>query len=226
MSQQDLADRIGLDHHQTIGKIERGEQRLRLDQLPLFADALNIDLWQLLTDEPAPFGLPVRYVVAAALSNDAPAWNDPTVPHILTPPRLPAPEECFAAEIADDSADLIYPKGSFVIARCLEKLAGPLKLGAKVLVAQYGTDLENGDIFAVLVGFLDRTVIGETIVATRSHNIRTPKLITIQPRTATAGASERILQFEIERSPTIDYRPRANDPARILGVIERAVTVE
>jgi transcriptional regulator with XRE-family HTH domain len=50
LSQEQLADLVGL-HRTYVGSVERGERNVSIDNMERFAQALEIDLTELLTEE-------------------------------------------------------------------------------------------------------------------------------------------------------------------------------
>lgn len=53
MTQLELAEKIGVSQVQ-IGRLEKGERGLDIDDLPLFADALECEAWELLPKDMQP----------------------------------------------------------------------------------------------------------------------------------------------------------------------------
>lgn len=226
LTQQQLADAVG-EIFQTIGKLERGEQRLRFDQAEKLAPALNVEPWQFFAEPPAAAGVPMRYVVSAAFSERAARWDEPSHHSEPAPSNLADPEDCFAVEVGDDSVDRMYPEGSILFVRPIEQAGGRLTVGTKIVIAHFATDAETGDIFEVLAGRLDRSHSGDLMLVVQSGNRRAmPGAVWIRRATAEGGHADRFYSAPVDTEPTIDYRPEPGDHAEILGVIERAVTVE
>jgi transcriptional regulator with XRE-family HTH domain len=50
LSQEELADRAGL-HRTYVGSVERGERNISIDNIECLANALEIDIIELLTEE-------------------------------------------------------------------------------------------------------------------------------------------------------------------------------
>lgn len=163
---------------------------------------------------------------------------------LSVPASIDHPEQCFAATVVDDSADLMYPPGSILIARRLEFVARPLQLGMKVIAAAYrerpvAKDAraieaarlareDGADVVEVLAGILDRSAaVGDVTVAIRSRNRQMPATLLIQ-RAHFGGLGDRQMRFHVPPvgDPAIQYDPLPDDPGAILGRIVFAMTPE
>lgn len=136
LTQEGLGDLVGLDHR-TVGKIEKARQGMSVEQLQVFARALDVAPENLLVGGPAA-SLPLRYTVRAFEAEGGPAECARPFAYFPAPARLAEPEECFAVAVDDDSADRLYPAGSTLIVR---RLARPASLRA----GQAGDDDVDGD---------------------------------------------------------------------------------
>lgn len=227
ISAEKLALRLG-SGRSTIVKLERGEMRLTQHWMNRIANDLGIAPVDLLDDGDG-LTVPVVLCVASAFSDGCPGTFDLPTPQrrIQSPPKLENAAECFAAELADDSADRLYPEGSTLIVRTTAALAGEFAVGNKVLVRRFAGDHAGGDTTEVLVGILDRTYSGEIVVLMRTNNRELPSSVIVQhaPPLA-AGLSERFAEVTAEATADIDYKPRPDDPAVIEGIVVYAITPE
>ncbi|HEV2187529.1 MAG TPA: hypothetical protein VGR70_09990 [Stellaceae bacterium] len=171
--------------------------------------------------------VPLSMAVAAAESEGHPAHFDLPEPHErLRPGRLADPEDCFAAEILDDSADLDFARGAILFARERDHLRSPMRAGDKVLVRFYldPTAADGaGPTHEILYGILDQNIVGDLVLITRTRNRLVPRNALIQsaapgrPRFAERAPDPTLRNVEI------DYEQRPGDPAKILGVVVYAM---
>ena len=136
LSQQGVATAAGISVAY-YGALERGDKRINADTAERLAAPLHCVAGDLL---PGTHGLsvPLTIAVAAAESEGRPAAYDLPEPHErLQPGRLANSQDCFAAEIFDDSADVDFERGTILFVRSLTPLREPLSVGAKVLVRFY-----------------------------------------------------------------------------------------
>lgn len=223
---EELAERAHTTATQ-ISRLEQGKRSMSLKWIRVLARALEVP-----EEELSPIGtparvVPLRYVVASSFAEDAPRWNEPPDEAIHVPPTIRNHYECFAALVADDSADRLYPKGTILIVRGLAHIEPPLMIGAKVLVAHYATDLRTGDLFEVLAGLLDRSYAGDLAVALRTNNRQLPASVMVRPAPhAAGGMAERFAPAPAAAEPAVSYTPEPTDRAEILGVIIMAMTPE
>ena len=225
LTQEALGALTGLSQQQ-IGNLERDDRRMTFDYAQRLAPHLDAD--------PADLMPTMRSSVASVLAialdeaeNRPDSFDLPAPPQRLqAPSRLLHPEDCFAAEIFDHSADLLYPAGSTVIARRLDTLEEPLRPGTKIIVRRFIGSRAEAQTHEVLAGLLDRSVTGDLMLLTRSSNPRVPPSVLIQRgTTARRGLADRQATFRLQ-DDTIDYVPRPEDPGEILGRIEYAITPE
>jgi hypothetical protein len=123
--------------------------------------------------------IPVTCRIAAAFSKIAPDdyRMDPPQTRVPALPGLKSPEECFAAELLDDSADQLYPAGSVLVARPV----GPsIPLGSKILFRHFTGSGASRRTMEILVGLLERETSGDLTLAVRSNNGELPASVTIK----------------------------------------------
>lgn len=227
VSAQRLAEGLNA-HRNTIVKLERGEMKLTTEWMGRIAKALECAPSDLISNGDSA-SVPITVGIAAAGNAcrcEGPAYDKP---HELLPPPpgLKQAEDCFAARVEDDSASRLYPEGSTLIVRRVDRLDQPLRVGSKVLVAHYRTTRAENQMGEVIVGILDRTMTGEIVLLTRSDNRDIPSSIIIQqPAAQPYGVSDRFAVFSQATDPTIIYEPRAGDRAEILGRVVMAITPE
>lgn len=222
LTQKQLADMSGMDQSQ-IARLESGKSLLRMDKAAQLARPLEVAPTDLLPD--APISIAIRYNVRAHFSErDAPPECAAPQERLAAPPRLARPEQCFAAEIVDDSANRLYPRGSFLIVRPLEYLnGGPLKNGDRVLVAHYVGSPRDGNIGEVLVGELAQSLVGDLMVQLRSTNKAVPHALYLRQIAApslAAAVGDHPMAYQPEH---IVYAPQRDDPVIILGRVERVI---
>ncbi len=228
LTQSQLADRVGT-RQQQIAKLENAQRRLSDDWLGRLAQALDIAPSDLLPGS-IP-SIPVRYLVSSAFAESRPdqfvVRDDNDRVH---PPRgLDEPENCAAARILDDSADILYAPGSEVIYRPIVQIAVPLEIGTEILVRHYAATRRTAMPMEVLVGYLDANFAGDLVLVTRSSNRQVPASIVIQPFRGTAGLTDRSGEWraaQLGSRPTITYTANADDPGDIVGVIVAAMVVK
>lgn len=215
LSQADVAAILGVSQPQ-VGRIERGENALELFHAQRLALAWNLAPTDLFPGGPST--VPLRYRVAADGGALPAPWERVTAPR-----HTEAPEDCFAAEVTDDSADrLNYARGSTLFVRELAAIPGGLDRGDKVLVAVYVGTRDEGAIAAVLAGSLTTTALGDILVLTKSSNRAVPPAVVVH-EAAAAPRMELAERQAIYVGPGgVDYRPRPGDTSEILGRIETA----
>lgn len=165
--------------------------------------------------------VPLRLVIAAQTSEGRPDSLDLPEPWegLPTPKRLAEIDNCFAAEIADLSAELDFASGTVLY---LKPLAAPqsLAIGSKVVVRFLrGARNTSPPTNEALYGILDRAATGDLVLLTRSRDRRLPASLVIQrDPLSQRGISEQTLAM-IPRESEIDYQPRSTDEAEIVGVV-------
>ena len=172
----------------------------------------------------AGISIPVACRIAAAFSESTPADYEMNPPLARVPalPGLKEPQDCFAAELLDDSADRLYPPGSVLVAR---PAGGAIPLGTKFLFRHFTGSGPSRRTMEILVGVLEHESTGGLTLGLRSHNRELPANLTIQRAETTAGLGESRLEPESLENP-VDYAPFPNDPGEIIGVVVMAITSE
>jgi transcriptional regulator with XRE-family HTH domain len=229
LSQQAVAAAAGISGAY-YGALERGDKRINADTAERLAAPLRCAAGDLLGGAQG-VSVPLTVAVAAAESEGRPSSYDLPEPHErLQPRRLVDAENCFAAEIVDDSADLDFEPGTILVARRAappsDSVPGPLTAGAKVL-ARFFLDPPRDDGFAdrpratheILYGILDRNIVGDLVLITRTGNRLIPRHLLIQSAPpARPGLAERAIALA-PRDTAIAYEPRPDDPAELLGTV-------
>lgn len=140
----------------------------------------------------------------------------------MQPGHLAEAEDCFAAEIFDDSADLDFEPGTILIVCRIAPSPATMTVGAKVLACfflELAEAYDSRPTHEVLYGILDRNIVGDLVLITRTRNRRIPRNALIQnavPRRA--DLAERTLA-PTPRETAITYEPRPDDPAELLGTV-------
>lgn len=224
LTQQELAARVGMSQG-AVGKLETGSRRLKFDQAARFAVALGVAPDGIMIDTPE--AIPVLYRVAAFGADYEPADLALEAPTRFARPNLAIPDvdQCFGAEVADDSADAIYPRGSVVVARRVAGNGESLAIDGrtKYVVAFYRTSLEADDLMEILIGLLDVRIDGAITLVTRSSNRHVPNQPAIREATSHAQLGEATMTYLQDRRPgALPYRSERTDRGLILGKIEWA----
>jgi len=122
---------------------------------------------------------------------------------------------CFAAEVFDDSADLDFEPGTILFARRLGPEA-PVPVGAKVLARFFlepATHSGPRTTHEILYGIVDRNIVGDLVLITRTRNRLVPRNVLIQSAAPSrAGFAERAIS-PLTRDASVLYEPRPDDPA-------------
>ncbi|HTV89627.1 MAG TPA: helix-turn-helix transcriptional regulator [Stellaceae bacterium] len=218
-SQQNIAAAAGISLAY-YGALERGDKRINADTAQRLQRALRCAAGDLLAGTTAA-AVPLRYAVAAAESESRPAALELPEPWEWLPAgRLAEPQDCVAAEIADDSADLDFVRGTILFFR--PPAATPLQLGARI-VCRFFLDADDDGparrTHEILYGVLDQTILGDLVLISRSRNRLIPRNALIQAQQFTrAGLAEAPLAL---RRPggAIAYVPHPGDAGEILGVV-------
>jgi transcriptional regulator with XRE-family HTH domain len=224
-SQQSVAAQAGISVAY-YGALERGDKRLNADTAERLSRPLRCAVGDLLAGTQGA-SVPVMVAVAAGESEGRPGNFDLPEPHErLRPGRLADAEDCFAAEIFDDSADLDFDRGAVLVARELAHLRQKLRAGDKVLARFYLEPAREGEArptHEILYGILDQNIVGDLVLITRTRNRLIPRSVIIQSAAPTRpGLAENAIGLAV-RNPTIAYEARPDDPGEILGVVVYAM---
>lgn len=216
MSQQEVANaaRISSAYY---GALERGDKRINADTAQRLQIPLRCSVSDLLAGGRG-VSVPVRFVIAAAEAGARSETFELAEPHeMVQPGRLAGAEHCFAAEITDDSADRDFAPGTVLLLRPLDAATEPLRRGARVVVRFF---LEAGGgptTYEILYGILDRNILNDLVLITRTRNRLIPRHALIRPAGLSRPAEKPAAG--LAGNDTIDYRYAPDDPAEILGVV-------
>jgi transcriptional regulator with XRE-family HTH domain len=208
------------------GALERGDKRINADTAERLATALGCAAGDLLAGAQGA-SVPLVFAVAAAESEARPASHDLPEPYErLAAMRLSDGNDYAAAEIFDDSANLDFARGTILFLYRIGPTAVELAVGARVLARFF---LEPPAVSGrratheVLYGILDRNVVGDLVLITRTQNRLIPRHVLIQSAAPFGpGLAERVTTFSPRDTP-VAYQPRPDDPAELLGVVVYAM---
>lgn len=225
LSQQAVAEAAGISGAY-YGALERGDKRINADTAARLAPPLHCQVGELLGGG-AGASVPLVFAVAAAESEQRPPdYNLPEPHERLQPRRLAEPEKCIAAELFDDSADVDFAPGTILFARRLEPFPAVVAVGARVLARFLLDPVGVSDMrvtHEILYGILDRNIVGDLVLITRTRNRMVPRNLLVQSTAPTrVGLAERAPAL-LSRDATITYEPRSDDPAELLGVVVYAM---
>ncbi|MBV8775683.1 MAG: helix-turn-helix transcriptional regulator [Alphaproteobacteria bacterium] len=224
LSQQAVAAAAGISGAY-YGALERGDKRINAETAERLCKPLRCAAGDLLAVG-AGISVPLTVAVAAAEADARPPEYDLPEPHErLQPRQLAQPEDCFAAELCDDSANLDFEAGTVLFVR---RLAAPasIPVGAKVLARFYLQPSGRPDpttTHEVLYGILDRNIVGDLVLITRTRNRLVPRHLLVQGAAlAGSGFGERTAAAAL-RDAVVAYEPRDGDPAELLGTVVYAM---
>jgi len=208
------------------GALERGDKRINADTAERLATALCCTAGDLLAGAQG-ISVPLVFAVAAAESKARPASYDLPEPCERLPGvRLPEGGNYVAAEIFDDSADRDFAPGTILFLRRLGPASEELAVGARVLVRFFlesAATLGRRATHETLYGILDRNIVGDLVLITRSQNRLIPRNVPIQSTESRGpGLAERVRTYSPRDTP-VTYHPRPEDPAELLGVVVYAM---
>src|SRR6059058_1400674 len=107
LSQQEVASTAGISSAY-YGALERGDKRINADTAQRLHAPLRCGVSDLLAGTRG-VSVPLRFAIAAAEADGRPDDYDFPEPHEMVHlGRVGKPEDCFAAEIFDDSADVDF----------------------------------------------------------------------------------------------------------------------
>lgn len=189
---------------------------------------LGVTRERLLGEDSRPL-IPVRVIIAAQDSEEtlAPGIFDEPIAWEPAPRRLIDPEECFAAQLEDDSADRDgHLAGTVFFVRPIEALRQPLRLRSKVVVRFLLTPIDGlgrpAATQEVLYGVLNRNPLGDLELLTLSSNPLIGHSRLIQRGSAWLRTLDERIRDALPQAETVDYKPGPGDPAVILGIVEMA----
>jgi transcriptional regulator with XRE-family HTH domain len=222
LSQQEVAGAAGISSAY-YGALERGDKRINADTAQRLHIPLRCSVSDLLAGSRG-ISVPVRFVIAAADSGNRPDSFERPEPHeMVQPGRLDEAQYCFAAEIGDDSADRDFAPGTVLLLRPPSASSDPLRRGARVVVRFFLEGAGERATYEILYGILDRNILGDLVLITRTRNLLIPRHALIRAAASTrSGLAERPAA-ELARDETIDYRHSTDDPAEILGIVVYAM---
>jgi transcriptional regulator with XRE-family HTH domain len=219
LSQQAVAATAGISSAY-YGALERGDKRINTDTAERLCRPLGCTAADLLVGV-GGVSVPLILAVAAAEASTRPADYDLAEPYErFQPRRLSEGVECFAAEIFDDSADIDFARDTILIVR---RLTRTLAVGAKVLVRFFLDPTDGGDArptHEILYGILDRNIVGDLVLITRTRNRRIPRNIMIQNAAPVTADRATVAP---PHEGTIAYEPSQDDPAELLGTVVYAM---
>ena len=222
LSQQEVAAQAGISAAY-YGALERGDKRINADTAQRLHAPLRCGVSDLLAGTRG-VSVPLRFAIAAAEADGRPEGFDLPEPHeMLQFGRIGKPDDCIAAEIFDDSADLDFPRGTVLVLCPLAGLNEPLRAGFRV-VTRFLLDAQGERrTHEILYGVLDQNILGDLVLITRTRNRRIPRHALIQPSTLPRSGLAEAGRSEFSHDATILYRLGANDPAEILGLVVYAM---
>jgi transcriptional regulator with XRE-family HTH domain len=221
LTQRQFARLVGISNSY-YGALERGDRPLGEKRARQIAPHLGVPFNELFK-RATGMALPIKLIVAAQEREGRRDNFDLAGDEYEGAPKpLAKPEECFVAELDDDSADKLFRKGAMIFVRPIDP-AEPTVLPRlqRILVRFLDGELGGDGITReVLFGFVDQNQMGDITLSTVSTNRRIPHNPTIQEGSRRLrGLSERTLSF-IPQKPTIEYRARSEDQAVIIGIVE------
>lgn len=228
LTQEQLAERVGTTDA-TINRLENNKRDSLGKWTPRLAMALDVEPEELISRMPLRT-VPLRAVIRSAFSQKQPdeqeANGHAVIERVHAPLDLAAPDECFAARVADDSADRLYPRGSLLFVRATDALDGRLRPNAKIVVRHFAAEGPRRVPVETLVGLLGISPAGELMLHTRTTLRSMPAAIMIRPAPVRPGFSERAMTFAGNADEPVDYEPQPDDACEILGVVAMATTPE
>ena len=218
LSQQEVATQAGISAAY-YGALERGDKRINADTAQRMQAPLRCAVSDLLAGTRG-VSVPLRFAIAAAESSGRPDRFDLPEPHeMLQPGRIAEPQDCFAAEIFDDSADVDFAHGSVLFLRPLAGLHEPLRAGVRVVVRfLIDADAERRTI-EILYGILDQNILGDLVLITRTRNRLIPRHALIHAAASRRSGLSEGAELGLPHDRKIDYQPSPDDPAEILGLV-------
>lgn len=213
VSQNKLAALLG-KHAEEVGRIARGERPMTMEWATQLSPVLDVAVLDLI--EGRRRRVPLEWHVASFFSEDrANQLRIATSEREWFESRQAAPEQCFAAMIDDDSADLFgWVAGTMLFLRRPE--FATLRVGDMTLVRTGTCEAP----FETLVGRIGLSNEGDLVVTTNSANPQiAPTIIVRYAMPRLAGAAESMTPFR-HRETELSYSALPSDRASIIGLIE------
>jgi transcriptional regulator with XRE-family HTH domain len=222
LSQQEVASTAGISSAY-YGALERGDKRINADTAQRLHIPLRCSVSDLLAGSRG-ISVPVRFIIAAAESENRPGSFERPEPHeMVQPGRLHEAEHCFAAEIVDHSANRDFAPGTVLLLRPPSALSEPLRRGMRVVVRFFHKGEGERTTYEILYGILDRNILGDLVLITRTQNRLIPRHALIRATAFSRAGLAQSPAEELARDETIDYRHSPDDPAEILGIVVYAM---
>jgi transcriptional regulator with XRE-family HTH domain len=221
LSQQTVAGAAGISCAY-YGALERGDKRINADTAERLSKPLRCTAADLFGG-PLGVSVPLLMAVAAAESVTRPAQYDLPEPHErFQPRRLLEAQHCFAVEILDDSAELDFACRTILFLRPMARAGASLSVGAKVLVRFFLEPAAGSgacETHEVLYGILDRNIVGDLVLITRTRNRMIPRNALIQSALPSGPVRTQRALSHMAHDGIIAYEPRPDDQGELLGVV-------
>lgn len=222
LTQQQVGDVLGVTQTQAA-RFEQGINSLSIYQVRQLAAHFDVPDWAVITPGAQP--IPVLYRIRKhgfeAPPGKAALQLARADGHVKLRGSIEAFEQCFAAEVIDNSADLIYPRGSLLVARRTRFLGPELEIDGRTnfIARLFATNYANQDTSEILVGLLDHQVDGTLALVLRSSDrqLGTAKL---RARESAVELSEPTRTLLANRARPIAYSPQLGDLGEIIGRVE------
>jgi len=206
------AKRLGVTRGE-LYKLESGKRRLTDEWMRKLARVYTVAARDVVSDS----GLTVTIDYVCCSFVNASAAIAPPQRYIDPPGFVMQPQDTFGAYIADDSANRLYPTGTYVVARHFDKLGRSLKRGDRVVARHFRAARREGDELEQIVGIVDLTVTGDLVILLPTDNRKIAGLIVVRP-----AVSQGVPAVGVD-AHWINYQPADDDLAEVLGVIVAAV---
>lgn len=170
--------------------------------------------------------VPLAYRVCARFSPQAPDTFEVPSPRPILRDGLPddLPDDAFAAEVLDASADGLYPPGTMLLCRPADAAAGEIELGANVLVRVFTSTRAEGTTMEVLAGVLDQSRRGDLLLAMQTSLREAARSVVIQEAKSGPELLAEATGISFRASMVVNYAPGEGDGAEILGVVIGTIT--
>ena len=227
---QKLADALDTSN-QNIQRMESGHRRATADALLAVAAVLECSVSELLGETAFVPRCPLLFYAVAGLEIDLLPGNDGIDSN--APPLVPLPRRWevepgdFAVEILDDSADRLYPPGTFLFCK---PPGGAIPHRARCVVHNFTTNPRDALVFETRVMLAGLSGDGADIVLTApTNNPRKAMAAVLHRGTWPSGILDTgsALPFDAnDHLSAIDYEARPHDIAEIVGVVQASLQFE